>query len=183
MARIAAALSLVLAFLAAGSMFRSTEFHNYTVTIVKDGNGVLQAEKDPYEGKFEIDYGYGTNWNFINATAETVVVQIVENHSGTCHVRFSPAGSVFCESQTITLAPKASDQLGATAEDMSFYEYWPFASYTGDLRVGKRGEVLVPKDPDLEIERDYLAFKIVLVVSSLLLAAVFWRTSRRGRPA
>jgi hypothetical protein len=180
MARVFAAFSLLLAAGAAGSLLRSGEFHNYTVTITKDAKGVLQVEKEPYFGKFEIDYAYGTNWNFTNTTDETVVVQIVENHSGTCHVRFSPAGSIFCESQPITIAPKATAQLGATAEDMSIFEYWPFATYTGDLRVGKQGEVLVPKDPDIEIERDFGTFKILVALLGMLLAGMFWRSRRRS---
>jgi hypothetical protein len=182
MARVAAAFSLLLALLAAGSLFRSTEFHSYNVKIVKDSNGVLQAEKDPYYGKFEIDYPYGTEWKFVNTMDATVVVQMVENQSGICHVRFSPAGSIFCESQTITLAPKATYTLGANAEDMQIWDYYPFASYTGELRAGKEGEALVPKDPDLEIERDYAGLKILIAILSLLLSAVFFRM-RRSRAA
>jgi hypothetical protein len=170
--------SVLFAAVALGLFFRSTGPHHYRITITKDSDGVLQAEKDPNDGKFEIDYAYPTSWEFVNQAGEAVVVQIVENTSGPCHVRFSPAGSVFCESRTITIAANASDTtLSATAEDMSFWQYWPFAFYAGDLKVGKVGEVLVPKDPDLEVERDYSFSALIAALLSVLLFFV-WRRRR-----
>ena len=75
MLNFASALSIVFA-LGLGAVFSaSVEYHRYTVTFVKDKDGVIRAEKDPGVFYFEIDYGYGTEWTFVNNTGVAIDVQ------------------------------------------------------------------------------------------------------------
>jgi hypothetical protein len=72
MARAAAALGVVFALFAGGLFSRFAEPHHYTVTFTLDKDGVIRADKDPL---FEIDYGYGTDWTFVNNTGVPIDVQ------------------------------------------------------------------------------------------------------------
>ena len=163
---------------------RSSQYRQYTVTIAKNSDGSLHANKDPDDGYFEIDYGYGTDFTFVNNTGVAIDVQFQEPaNRSMCHLQFSPWGSVFCESQIIQLDPGQSKPLHADALDLSPTDYcWSFDRCPGEVRAGLRGQVLVPIDPDLQIERDYLAPVIAAAIASLL-SFLFAFVQRRRRPA
>jgi hypothetical protein len=178
-----AAAALFLAVAGAG-FSRSLEYHHYTVTFTKDASGVIHAEKEPGVFFFEIDYGYGTDWTFVNNTGAALKVQFVEGPSRSmCHLRFSPAGSIFCESTEITIAASQSADLHADALDLSPEDYcWAWDLCPGELRAAPVGLVLQPIDPDLQIERDYLLAKIIALGLGILMFFVGLRLRRPPPP-
>ena len=182
MAKSAAALGILFALFAGGLFSRFAEPHHYTVTFTLSKDGVISADKDPL---FEIDYGYGTDWTFVNNTGVPIDVQFQEPLSRPlCHLQFSPAGSVSCESQVMPIEPGSRATLSAQALDLQPNEYcWSFRTCPGEVRAARRGQVLAPIDPDLQIERDYLLAQIVFGALSLAMFAVAFAKRRRGKAA
>jgi hypothetical protein len=180
MAKAAVAAAALLFGIAGAGFSRSLEYHRYTVTFTSS-NGVIHAEKDPGVFYFEIDYGFGTDWTFVNATGASLDVQFVEPPSRSmCHLKFSPAGGVFCESRVMTIPAGQSVELHAEALDLRMDDYcWEWDRCPGDVRAAPTGQVLVPIDPDLQIERDYLLAQAIAVVLGLLLFGLAWRLRRR----
>jgi hypothetical protein len=185
MARIAAGLGVVFALVAGGLASRFAEPHHYTVTFTLDKDGVIRADKDPL---FEIDYNYGTDWTFVNNTGVAIDVQFLEPPTRPlCHLKFSPASSVSCESNVMPIEPTVPGNratLSADALDLQPWEYcWSYTTCPGEIRAARHGEVLAPIDPDLQIERDYLLAQIVFGVLSLAMFAVAFAKRRRGKTA
>jgi hypothetical protein len=178
-----AAAALMLAVAGAG-FSRSLEYHRYTVTFTKDASGVIHAEKDPGVFYFEIDYGFGSDWTFVNKTGGSLDVQFVEGpNRDMCHLEFSPRGSIFCESQVMTIGANGSAELHANALDLSPEDYcWAWDLCPGEMRAATTGQVLRPIDPDLQIERDYLLAKIVALGLGLLTFFLGFRFRRPPPP-
>lgn len=159
--------------------------HDYDVTITGNQSTGYIVEKGPGVFFFEVDYGHDTTWTFTNKADEDVDLQFDEASfaGGRCHVVFSPRGTVFCESSRITVPNNGTPVvLQATGADLWPWEYSNIAGlYRSDLRVGPVGGLLVPKDPELEIERDNFLSALTAAVLSLALFGVAWRLRRRAR--
>ena len=100
-----------------------------------------------------------------------------------CHLRFSPAGSVLCESQVMALgaSPGQTAYLHADALDLWPGDYcWSTNRCPGEVRVGLHGQVLAPVDPDLQIERDYLFGAIAWTIMSISALVLVYLRFRRG---
>jgi len=181
MHRAAVVVGLLLASSVEARALGFMQYHHYTVTFVKATDGSIRAEKEPGVLYFEIDYGFGTDWTFVNNTGIAIDVQFQESSArAMCHLRFIPTGSVFCESSVIQLAPGASDTLHADALDLNAWDYcWSYDPCPGELRVAPHGQVLTPVDPDLEIERDYLFAAVAAVAASLLSFLAAYALHRR----
>jgi hypothetical protein len=101
-----------------------------------------------------------------------------------CHLQFSPAGSVFCESQLMKLAATvgATASLHADALDLWPNEYcWQSQRCPGEIRVGLHDQVRVPVDPDLQIERDYLFAAVAGTIAAVLALGLGFLRFRRSR--
>jgi hypothetical protein len=179
--RVAAGLGVVLALLAAGLLvFGSASDHSYTVEIHKSGNAYVVTKNTTF---FEVDYQRTTTWSIANQTDDSIDFQFDEwiPSSGFCVVDFSPAGDHTCQSKRITLAPRGSTTVTATARDLMpdfWYYVYPFNHFNSDFLAGATTTtVLPPLDPEIEIDRDGL-----LAIISLLLALMFgglWFFMRR----
>ncbi len=174
--------------LAAGAVYvhkwyRPVSSTSYTVTLTVQ-NGQVRADKTP--PPYVIREKHWSRWNFINNAEVDIYVKFSE--PGICHFEFSPAAAGDC-----TSSPVKIDRAGGRGT----IDVIPAVDYNGidcshgrscatDISARMANENNFRRvDPDLQIEKDTLFLKMLLIggsAASFAYALVQWLRRRKLTP-
>ena len=179
---IAGATGVLLFALAGGLLTSSAAFKTERIIISGNASPFFALKPDMRFGqRFEIDYDYQTTFEITNNANQPVLFQIDGSPNGEpCRIRFDDPGTRICQSKVITIPNDGSvTKLFASAESMWPQDYyWDFMGgplYPSDVKIGAVGGILVPVDPDLEVERDYSSFSLAAALIAFLSLGAAWR--------
>lgn len=175
-----------LLLLLAGLGFYRSNPGNHTERIIISGSSspYFVQKPDLRMGHFQVDYGYTTTFEITSSVGHDVNLQIDASIDGQCRIRFDDPGDLLCQSKVVTVQPNAPPiKLTATGASMFPWEYYMedlgFPTYPSAVKVGDPGSILVPVDPELEIERDYSFASLIAWLMALLSFGLAWRWRRR----
>jgi hypothetical protein len=179
---IAGAAGLLLFVIAGVLLSSGAGFKTERILISGNSSPFLVSKPDMRFGqRFEVDYGYQTTFEITSTANQPVSFQIDGSPSGEpCRIRFTDPGTKVCQSKVVTIPNDGSPtKLFASGESMWPQEYyWDMFGaplYSSAVMVGTVGGVLVPIDPDLEVERDYTLVSLIAALVAVLSLGLAWR--------
>ena len=183
---IAGALGLLLFALAGGLLSSRVSFKTERIIISGNSPPFFATKPDMRFGqRFEVDYNSLTTFEITNNANQPVKFQIDGSPNGEpCRIRFDNPGAKVCQSQVITVPNNGTpSKLFARGENMWPHEYyWDMFGaplYPSAVMIGTVSGVLVPVDPDLEVEREYTLVSLIAALFAFLSLVAAWRWRRR----